>query len=367
MSFVFTEYVRSLEPGVEPDSQLLDRVLDVLSGALKREIRRRGLWQAPPSYFGIFGKSWQDGEALQDLLYECYIFVFLERLRALKKQLLIKDNIDGLVFRNVKNFLQAAQERNDPFGHRIFTILSNATRRLIDSDVLRILQGKRIGSETVLAFSTIGSPPPARLEELLQAGDLFEGRHPLEDHVRAWCDHLLPDLVTAVGRGVAGVLEMLAENLKRLLEVGFGVFRFRNILDPLRQEVRARCRQPWYSPEETTGFEDNGGDGAGIEVPVIFPSTTLEDGDSFRKFLDCMRRSIAEIRASRKTRQHLVTFWRFLVDHVVSDSTSERKIPDRQIEQLLGIPRGRFQKLRKLLRGLIDNCRSSQYRKVTVS
>src|SRR5436309_14649242 len=124
---VFTDYVRSLEPGGEPDPQRLATVRETLRGALRGELRRRGLWNAPPDYLGVYGsEGWED--ALEELLAECYAFVFVDRLRALQAQLRVKPNVDGLVFLNVRHFLHERQKEHDPVGSQVFEVLQSAVR-----------------------------------------------------------------------------------------------------------------------------------------------------------------------------------------------------------------------------------------------
>jgi hypothetical protein len=182
---VFTEHVRSLERGEEPEPRRLATVRDALRGALRGELRRRGLWNAPPDYLGVHGaESWED--ALEELLAACYTFVFVERLRGLQAQLRVKPNVDGLVYLNVRHFLHERQKEHDPLGSQVFEVLQSAVRSAVAAGELHVLAGDpRVRNETVLGFQPDADPAP-----------------PVQDFrslVVRWNDDLLSDLVTLRG------------------------------------------------------------------------------------------------------------------------------------------------------------------------
>ncbi len=363
MSSVFTAYVSSLEPGIEPNPDLLDEVLRALRRRLKVEIRRRGLWNAPPSYFGIIGRrTWWEEDALEELLHECYVFNFCDRLRALRNQLKITENIDGYVQLNVRNFLQAAQARHDPMGSRIFKTLREATRRLVRAGVIQVLEGDpKIRNETLLGFSS--------------GSDLGKDREGLEEHVRSWSDDLLPELMTAEGRGGANVLAQLQDHISRLRDQGIEVFQFQDALFPLKRDVRNHCGRVWYRPGEKMGIEEDGSSIGFTSVFVVLPDTCFEDDESFQELLRCIYRAIDSVDKTRKTKIYLLTFWEFLLDHIAetagedgtTESRDDRIVPDQPLGKLLGIPRERFPGLRSILRSLVEGCRTGSSGKVPVS
>jgi hypothetical protein len=82
---VFTDFVRSLAAQEPLDERRLTEAWKALAAALRAELKKRGLWESPPSYLGIFGwDRWEperfSGErdsALEELLAECYTYIFL--------------------------------------------------------------------------------------------------------------------------------------------------------------------------------------------------------------------------------------------------------------------------------------------------
>jgi hypothetical protein len=206
----FTRFLRNLEPGrpLDRESRELEEAWAALRRLLVSELRRRSLWSLPPAYLGIYGcASWNEPEAVEELLAECFVFIFVERFRSLKAQLRSKSDIEGLVLRNVRNFLQETQRRHDPVGFRVFTVLRSAVRNLLAAGELRVIAGNPgVQRDTVLTFGSVSSEEAVRLEEL-------------RPHVLAWneCRDELDslrslDIVHLQGRG-RGTHYVLNESL----------------------------------------------------------------------------------------------------------------------------------------------------------
>ena len=102
MASVLSEHVRTFGATSDPSAQ----VLPELQRILRYRMREKNLLSAPPAYLGYPGiPSWTDPNAFEDIIADCYIFAVLQRLVSLQNQLKIKPNVDGLIFRNVDNFL----------------------------------------------------------------------------------------------------------------------------------------------------------------------------------------------------------------------------------------------------------------------
>ena len=344
MSSVFSEYVCSLGPGGEPPApEAFDELLETLRPALVHELKRRSLWSAPPSYLGLLGGGrWTEGDVLEELLLECYESIFIRRLRGLKKQLLVRPNIDGLVFLNIRNFLHDAQKRHDPLGFRIFEVLHGAVRRLLQARVLHRLGGdSRVRNDTVLAFTPWGDPQAAQGVELRPV-------------VEVWNSELLPDLITAWSKDeVVGRLERL---ITRLPDEGVEAFQFGGLIEPMKNDVRARWHAVYLDVEEAAALGWNGG--------------LFEDRQSFRALLECVAEKLDYFEGRKKTREYLGRLWLFFRDRaaepgadaaggdgmVVSPDLGERAPSDKQLSELLGIPRGGIRKLRATLGRMVEVC-----------
>jgi hypothetical protein len=208
----FTRFLRNLELGrpLDRESREFEEVWTALRRLVVSELKRRSLWSLPPAFLGIYGcASWSDPEAIEELVAECFVFTFAERFRSLKAQLRSKPDVEGLVLRNVRNFLQETQRRHDPVGFRVFTVLRGVVRNVLSAGELQVIAGSPgVQRDTVLAFRAVPSAETARLEEL-------------RPHVLAWNDDLLPDLITARGWDVRQVTARLERHLHLWKPRGF--------------------------------------------------------------------------------------------------------------------------------------------------
>ena len=349
----FTRFLRNLEPGrpLDRDDREFEEVWTALRRLLVSELRRRSLWSLPPACLGVYGcATWADSDAVEELVADCFVFVFAERFRSLKAQLRKKPNVEGLILRNVRNFLHETQRRHDPVGFRVFTVLRRAVRGALSASELQVIAGSpAVRHDTVLAFRSGASPEEAVRPEALRP------------HVLAWNDDLLPDLITARGWDVRQVTARLERHLRRLAAEGIRAFRFHDLVDALRQDARARWRAVWvHSPEgipprlEEDGF-------AAVARLVELPGE--DEHESLQKLLACLERSVERVAEPPvRSRDYLRRLLVFLKAHAV-DSLEERGVPGkalpshRQLSRLLAIPRERLPDLFRTLLELAEACR----------
>ncbi len=365
MSQVFTAYVRSLNPSDEaPDTESFEQVWAVLGRALRSELNKRGLWGSPPSYLGIYGYgSWHQaaaggmesgGGALEELLAECYLHIFIRRVSGLKAQLKVKPNIEGLVFLGIRNFLHDIQKKHDPLGFRIFDVGRRALRAALDAGEIFLLRGgPKIRNDTVLGFDADADP-----QQL--AGD------GLELTVKRWNDTLLPDLITAQGKARERLIVVLQGLLLRLPAVGVIAFAFRQLIDPLKNDARARWDALLETEQGPTAVESDGE--LLTLVRQIQPDTGLEDRDRFDKLSLCVGEALERLEEPARTRGYLSTLWQYL--RILAAGTQDTGTPAapatkgglpsaRKLARHLGIPRDRLSELRATLGDLVQGCRAA--------
>jgi hypothetical protein len=354
---VFTDYVRALSENAEPDADLVRAVEKALRAALRSELRRRGLWESPPGWLGVYGwDRWETtgGGALEELLAECYVFIFVDRLRGLQAQLRVKSNIDGLVFLDIRHFLHERQKAHDPLGSQVFEVLRSAVRGAVEAGELRVLSGDpRIRNDTVLAFGTLEEPPAAAISR------------DLREIVAAWNDDLLPDLVTLRGRHQEEIVLRLRERLAGLRQRGIPVFRFKDLVDPMKADVRAR----WAAVLERREGEvvvERETDGEARGTPLVFPDTAVEERQLFRWLVGCVLDGIERLDVNDKTRRYLLTLWQFHRVRAVETPAAglglagEDESPSRRkLAELLRIPRERLSGLYEILGRLLEECRAA--------
>lgn len=353
-SRVFTDYLRSLDTvGEPPGTQDFERVWRALRILLRSEIQRRGLWRSPPAFLGVFGwRSWQPigrgGDALDELVADCYTFVFVQRLRVLRAQLARKPHIEGLVVRCARNFLYDVQKRHDPFGFRVFSLVKTALLRALDAGELWVISGSpKIAGDTVLACRPTVEVATADLAAL-------------DDVARSWNDDLLPDLVIAQGKVKEALVDRLRGCLVGLRREGVEAFRSKDVINALKADARAR----WAAVLSWTGSEvaHESGDGEVAQVVrMIQPDTSFEDRDRFDKLLSCVSEGLDRLHLRRRTHEYLWTLWRFLRTFAAEASASDEGDADRlpshrELSRRLGIPRDRFSDLYATLRQQLERC-----------
>lgn len=352
----FTKYVRSLEEG-EPDAKGLAALHQALRTALRAELRRRSLWNSPPSYLGIFGwGSWEErpafGEdALDELRADACSFIFVERLRSLQKHLLVKPNIDGMVFLAVRQFVQERQEKHDPLGAQVYAVLRSAVREALEAGELHLLRGSdRIGNDTVLGFAAGAEAEPRAVD--------------LRPLVVRWNGLLMPGLITNRGRHQEEVLRRLRELLPELRDEGTEVFRFKDLIDPLKADVRARWADALEQEGGETGLEEGEGDEV-RRVRLVRPDLWVEERQFLNKVIACVLESVACLEVSATMRGYLYRLWQFRRMHAVSGD--DRAPSARKLEDLLDIPRERIADLSRKLDVLVERCRAANLGKLAVT
>lgn len=387
MSSFFSEYVRSLGPrGEPPDPENFGELLDQLGGALVHEMKKRSLWSAPPSYLGIYGGArWTDEGVLEELLFDCYEFTFIRRLQGLQNQLSVRRNIDGLIFLNIRHFLYEVQKRYDPLGFRTFEVLQQVLSRLLERGVMHLLAGDpKVRNDTVLGFTPFEDPQTARDIDL-------------RSQVIAWNNELLPEMITAWNR--EPTLAKLQTLIVGLPATGVEVFQFRDLIEPMKDDVRGRWHAIQLAAEGETTLQRSGGDLVSI-VRWVRPELHFEHRRSYQELLECVAESLEKLEARAKTKEYLHRLWLFLRGWAAESSEasprgarpasmareserstqmptlqspgaarepSEAATPqdlqggmpsDKKLSELLRIPRGRIPNLKATLGDLVKTCQN---------
>jgi hypothetical protein len=356
---VFTAFVCGLNGERTPDADLFHDAWHALRAAVACEIKRRGLWQSPPSYLGAYGwESWESeavgsagnraqSSALGELVADCYAFIFVDRLQSLKRHLQDKSDIEGLVLLNVRHFLHERQKEHDPLGFRIFEMLQSAVEEAVACGALHVLAGDRkIRNDTLLGFDPAAEPPRTPPD--------------LEPIVRRWNDELMPALVTARTRQQTAVVQELRRRLLDLPQSGIEVFRFKDLLEPLKRDARGR----WAAllEDEEQGLVAPSPD-AGQTPARALSERTVETRLSLEHLTRCVSASIGRMESS-KTRSQLMRLWQYLrQQHGDEEPEAGRGEPDldragecpsyRRLGQRLNIPRERLPVLFALLRQFV--------------
>jgi hypothetical protein len=376
---VFTDHVRALASGGPLDSVPFEALWAALRAAVRRELKRRGLWESPPAYLGIYGGArWEPAEGgkdhespLEELVAECYSYVFVDRLRSLRAQLKLKPNVEGLVVLNVRHFLHERQKEHDPIGSQVFAVLHAAVALAVAAGELRRLAGSAsIRNDTVLGF-----------EEGMDFSG--RGRPEVAAIVARWNDVLLPDLVTSRGHRQEEVVRRLRERLPDLLREGIGTFRFKDLVDPLKADVRAR----WAAIldlEQGESMPQWEGEGAEA-VRIAVPDCGIEERQLFRKLIECVSKALAALEVDPKTRGYLANLWQFLRVQAAGGTAAppamrlrralgaelaagdEERPSHRKLSEQLRIPRDRLPRLYRTIGDLVHECTAAMSGRTAVN
>ena len=351
----FTRYVRELRCRDQPPPQAFDEMWEALRATVIHELRRCSLWTSPPSYLGIYGwRSWQEKDfgaggragALEELMADCYSDVFLKRLKRLEAQLTVKPEIDGLVFLYVRNYLHDRRKAHVPMGFRVFQNLRSAVRQALEDAQIYVIAGDpKVTSSTVLSFS-----PDGHVGEAVDATVL-------RSIVEGWNSDVIPDIMTAVGPERQKLIVRLRGHLLGMRSRGVGVLRFRDLIGPLKRDVRSR----WAAIFEQEGGDSirvDSGDGLTRVVRLTYPDERTEHDDNFIKLSGLIAAHLERLDVPVKTRRYLTTLWRFLGTYAC-DERMDFMPSNRKLSSLLEIPRERLPGLYDTLREVVNEYRPS--------
>ncbi len=357
----FTDYLEALAVSNEPPpDQRVEAVLTALWRLIQAELRRRGLWLRQPGYLGVYGvSSWSQATQPPDifrseaweLVAECFRYIFLDRYAYLVRQLQAGANVEGLVRRNVRNFVHDTQKKHDPLGFRVFSVLRKAALELINTGRLFVLDGdERLRNITLVGFDpAIDGPTEAEEAEI---------RARLTELVPAWNDQLLPDLLTAQGRGLVELQETARGLFQQLPQQHVALFRFRDLIEPIKLDVRHRWGALFDTEQGESAFEEGEEPGLLRLVRRVQPDTSLAERESFAFLLRCVDQHLAAADLKPKVREHLERLWQFLSLYASHPET--RKVPSRRaLAEQLGIPRNSMGALYDQLREFSRLCQES--------
>lgn len=355
---VFSDFLRSLEAGREPDDECLRGVLAALETLLRQEMRRSGIWRLPPVRLGVVGyASWSEPGALAELAADAYQAVILRRLRGLLAQLRLKPQIEGLVRLNVRRFLRDYQREGDPLGYRAWVVGQSAAERAVERGTLAVAaDGPPIAAGTLLALpSTSGAPGGG-------PRGVAGGRRALAERAARWNAELLPDLVTAGGRGLDAVIDRLAGRLPELAEDGVRAFRVRELVAALRDDLRRRwAARLWQAGDVAAAGEVASAGEDEPPVPVLLlsprpagPEEAAAEREAARRLRRCMEEGLEAAAGDPRTLEQARALWRALQIAAVEEETMPSR---RRLAQALGIPRDRMPGLFRVVGRVMTGCR----------
>ncbi len=139
------------------DTKLPQQVLDALAKLLRSELHKRGLWIGEPYWLGIEYSewdTWKNPKAFNDLLYHCYMYAIVARKQSLHNALKKSENIDHLIYLNIKHFLDDSNKKNNPLSYAVASNVKTTIEKAIKAQIL-VNQSGKLNTKTLLSFSNI--------------------------------------------------------------------------------------------------------------------------------------------------------------------------------------------------------------------
>ena len=333
----YTQHIQQLDDRTFPPMELWD----ALSRDLRSRMRRRGLHRLPPSYLGYDAMDWDvDWDTIRtDLVLDCYEFAILDRLPALRAQLQVHSNIDGLVQRNIDNFLLEKQRRFDPVGYVVFANLRRAVQSAVASGWLKEIEPRQVEfhNESRFAFEAAPSEMVASADDL-QAALKSCG---------TWQAHL-----PVLARGGDHSDAVAVGGLTELHQCGIHAFAFGDLIQALKTEVRRVLPIPLSQAAPIESFNALEGD----ELEPFFRTVTdqlrYENNEHYDVWVQRVRNEIRGIEKRSETIERIV----MVFDHMVAIANNGGSF-DRsaEIARRLQIPASTFSDYLGIIRTAVQS------------
>ena len=335
MPSLLTEHVRSFAAESKP----ADGVLPEIERLLRYHMRNKRLLSLPPHRLGYSGApSWTTPGALEDIVVDCYIFAVLDRLTALQNQLRLKPNVDGLISRNVSNFLIERRRRHDPIGYAVFGTVCGAVRMALAAKAATVdsAAGEKPNTSTVVRLYWESSPaaPVVAPEALRPAVASAAGWSAALAHLTE---------TTEEGR------EWLFSFLLDLPRQGVSAVRLGDLAAALAERVRADW-QARHGEPGAVGREMQ--DEVVATVRIVMPNDELESRDRWELIKRVVPERIARLDRQERVRSRLAAVFAALVAAVEAgdSSTSQADLIART-----GVPRATLSDDFRVLREIVSN------------
>jgi hypothetical protein len=276
-------------------------VADALRGVLRGQMRRRGVWQLRPAEWGYAGRSWREEETLNDLLHDCFAYVFTgrrkDRLRDYARE---QPSIDAAVRRAVRNFLNAKEESKDRPGHAVFKNVQAAVAEALDGGRLVALGGAADG---ITGQTVVGLAPGRQTRRA--------GPDEVRGSVEGWPDR--DALCRSIARRGPEGIRAAAQVLHRLAAECPGAWQVGEVVDALKRIL---------PPRGAASLEDRAS-----EVPSadLSPARPVEDEDTVRVRSERTRTAIAALKCQGKVKARLVSLWEWMLGRFRQDGSFPRQ------------------------------------------
>ena len=313
---IFTDHVRN----PKPDD--FNQVVESLAKILKKRMRKKGVFSLPPAYLDYpEHSSWNDPEAVKDVVYDLYGYCFVQKRKSLLLALDKLPDIEGVVVCNIDNFIFMRQSKRDPFGYKSY---KNCRAALLALENLGIVVSEKAkGGKTIRIAGAENKITDNRADLDIVA---FVQKH------NGWSlnAHSVTRLCNA-GK------DFLTKLILDLFAAGVRCFRFEDFVVAVKTKVRS-CILVQSFDEEMHSSGDSQEDSGKTALTELFD-------------LGCVRDKIGESRNS-SSRKYLSTMLKSLIDEYRDGGDFNLA----EMANKMGLPTSTHHDQWKKLRGFLREC-----------
>jgi hypothetical protein len=218
------------------------------------------------------------------------------------------ENLDGLITRNIDNFLTERQRRRDPIGYAVFKNVEAAARVAELQSELQIEGGTIVKNQSVLRMAP--SKPPAQVVASQRIDEALE-------EATDW-EHAVSILVTVSEEGQDWIRSFLG----RLCAAGVAAVRVGDFTGALAKRARAS----WTARHAVANNELSwdGDDEVAALVRIIQPDTGVDERDRWEQLKKIIPERIARLDRQQRVRQRLAKEFAALAQFVDQGHTPKQ-------------------------------------------
>jgi hypothetical protein len=323
--------------------------LNLLAKALCQQIKKRklpihfydngGNPIKPPEWLNYPYTSWTNEGAFNALFIDCHDFVVIKYLKNLCDSLLIHNNIDGYIYRNINSFLTERQKSHDPIG---FLVAKKATS---------IIQGAIENS--FFEIQTLDNDKQVKI--INQTMLRFINDNNFCDNFKNWLDDALQK-----ARGDKFLRERVYQTLYKhiclLRQEGIKQFKFGDLVKKMKYEIRPILSGEKVSSDNHKDEVEQVAEVEEIDVNFTTVASRIfnndaneEDWEDWSATCENIIEKINNLPNHPKVINKILKVFNFLI----KDIETKHRIPTYlELEKELGIPRATvgeaMQKIRDL-------------------
>jgi len=155
MSTPLAQHIQKLCTGASISSDEFEAIFKIIENSLRKQMLQHNLYSQPPRFLGYAWYHEWDKDNFHEIVSDCYDYAIFSPKDKLFALILQKIIIDGMILRNISNFLRDRQRASDRKGYNIFKNVEAALQDLSASEQISLYNlqdDKIIHNETICVF-----------------------------------------------------------------------------------------------------------------------------------------------------------------------------------------------------------------------